>query len=157
MEFKGKISKTQYFALKSKLKAYAFATTAIRKAANENKADVRYNLRNLKRDMGQDARSYQVAIAFLRGQPYSKVEPNVQSPISRTHLENLLKCNLNYKYIRDELQNDLDKFFNEEVLEEQSCSKEQSYTSLPEEISTQDIKQPKVSMRLGNFLKSILS
>lgn len=116
ISIKEKISKEYYFLLKNKAKAYAAAGKAIRKEAVLNNGQVKYNLRNLKRSIGQDARMYHVALAFLRGKKYNEVELNCKNPISKESLERFLKrlYILKWDYLKNYLDKDLALFFGEE-------------------------------------------
>lgn len=122
ISIKEKISKEYYFLLKNKVKTYAAAGKAIRKEAVLNNGQVRYNLRNLKRSIGQDARMCHVALAFLRGKKYSEVEFNCKNPISKESLERFLKTLyiLKWDYLKNYLDKDLDLFFGEEFDGEKS-------------------------------------
>lgn len=108
--FKEKISKRNYLGLKNKLKALAIAGTALRQAADKNKGDVRYLLRNHKRTNGGNARLYHVALSFLRGKKYYEVEPNVASPLIHNQIRSILWWYVDSKY-QKQLDADLTEFF----------------------------------------------
>lgn len=127
MELKDKISKFAYLRLKKQLKIQAGMTTAIRKAAQLSFGDVRYAMRNLKRDKGQETRELHLALCFLRGRTYKECEPNVSEDniFPKEYLDKLFRRCWDgqlIKYIQSsQYEKDMARFYGYEVDDTTEC------------------------------------
>ena len=112
-EFQDKINKESYLNLKNNMKSFSLAAKAIRQEASKSHGQVRHNLREIKKNVGQYARIEHIALSFLRGRLYSECEKNVKNGITSVQLQKHLNVwQLNYKYsISKQYQDDLNRFF----------------------------------------------
>jgi hypothetical protein len=109
-----KIDKYNYLHLKKMNKLYSSSARAIREAAIRNKGDTRAHLRYLKTLEGQTARTFHVALCFLKGKKYSEVEPNVEDKnrFTAAQIKSRLSCRVSREYYK-QLDNDIAKFLGE--------------------------------------------
>ncbi len=111
-EFRDKITKKSYLNIKNNMKSFASAAKAIRQEAIKSHGQVRHNLREIKKDVGQYARIEHLALSFLRGRLYSECEKSVVDGIGVDYFRKNISYKLNYKYsISKQFTEDLNRFF----------------------------------------------
>lgn len=114
MEFKEKITKENYIALKARHKAEAEISKALRLAANKNSGLVRYNIRKSRQFQRVESRIYHLALAFLKGRRLIDIEPivdlnNKPRPSSNT-IYNVLCQYVNLSYRKKGMEDELDRW-----------------------------------------------